>query len=352
MNTESEINHQVREVVVSGESKLSFVTVKGNDALNGTIHMEGIHALLLNAEVYAGTDIYPVKSNGRLPVHFLGTSHAVDFIDGVQWCEVSGVNVTPIHVNDRVVGKCYEDEYARYAVLGNLVPFSVAQSRLIQTSEVFELMETALTQVGMDFSQVVRTWFYNDRILEWYGEFNQARDAFFRSREVFDRLVPASTGVGSCNRHGSVLMARAFAIQPKSDRVRVQAVASPLQCPALDYRSSFSRAVEISHPAYHQLMISGTASIHPGGATAHVGDIEKQIDLSMEVVAKILQSRAMSWQDSVRAVIYLKEKSYAHAFLGYCKEHSLQQLPYVMVQSDICRDDLLFEIELDAVRSW
>lgn len=47
----------------------------------------------------------------------------------------------------------------------------------------------------MDFSHVIRTWFYNNRLLDWYEEFNRARDTFFESRGVFDRLVPASTGL-------------------------------------------------------------------------------------------------------------------------------------------------------------
>lgn len=58
-------------------------------------------------------------------------------------------------------------------------------------------MEEALNRAGMDFSHVVRTWFYNNRLLDWYEEFNRARDTFFESRGVFDRLVPASTGIGS-----------------------------------------------------------------------------------------------------------------------------------------------------------
>ena len=37
---------------------------------------------------------------------------------------------------------------------------------------------------GMSFGNVMRTWFYLDRILEWYHEFNHVRTAFFRERKV------------------------------------------------------------------------------------------------------------------------------------------------------------------------
>lgn len=143
-------------------------------------------------------------------------------------------------------------------------------------------------------------------------------------------------------------MARAFAVQPKSPAVRIDAVSSPLQCPALDYRSSFSRAVELQHPNYRHLIISGTASIEPGGRTAHVGDIERQIELTLDVVQAILQSRAMDWQDTLRAVVYMKEESYRESYNRIAAALGLTSLPAVCVQADICRDDLLFEIELDA----
>lgn len=293
--------------------------------------------------------VQTAQSIGACPIEFYGTAETGDFATGVQWCRLQGVAHRPIVVGGRAVGICYEDEYARYALLGNLLsPAELSHAE--QTRATFESMEAALAQAGMDFSHVIRTWFYNDRILDWYDAFNRARDAFFEDRSVFGSLVPASTGVGSRNPAGSAVMARAFAVLPKSDKVSVQAVASPLQCPALDYRSSFSRAVEIAHPHYRQLIISGTASIYLGGKSAHDGDIDAQIRLSMQVVEKILHSRQMDWADTVRAVVYLKDKRFAAAFRAYQQAHGLQDLPCVLIQADVCRDELLFEIELDAAR--
>ena len=213
---------------------------------------------------------------------------------------------------------------------------------------VFESIEAALGGVGMDFSNVVRTWFYNDNILDWYETFNGARDSFFESRKVFSGLVPASTGIGSRNARGAALAARAFAVKPKSELVKICEVESPLQCSARDYKSSFSRAVELAHPNFRHLIVSGTAGIEYGGRTAFVGDLNRQINLSLDVLEAILKSRGMDWGDTLRAVAYIKDFSCAGEFRKIQKLRGLEDLPCVSIQADVCRGDLLFEMELDA----
>lgn len=91
----------------------------------------------------------------------------------------------------------------------------------------------------------------------------------------------------------------------------VKDIPSPLQCSAQDYRSSFSRAVEVDHLLFRQVIVSGTASIAPGGESLHPGDIDRQTELSLDVIEAILKSRGMGWKDVVRAVAYFKDKDYA-----------------------------------------
>ena len=68
----------------------------------------------------------------------------------------------------------------------------------------------------------------------------------------------------------------------------------------------------------------------------------------MDVVREILRSAAMDWKDTTRATVYLKSAQDAWAWAEYEIEHDLQ-LPVLLTQADICRAELLFEIELDAV---
>ena len=123
-----------------------------------------------------------------------------------------------------------------------------------------------------------------------------------------------------------------------------------MQCAALEYGSSFSRAVEIGTPECRTLMVSGTASIEPGGATAYVDDVPRQIQLTMDVVEAILVSRGMGWRDATRAVMYLKKAAYMTEWRAWLRAHRLEGLPLITVEANVYRDDLLVELEVDAVK--
>jgi len=263
---------------------------------------------------------------------------------------VAGAPVHPVELQGRVVGSIFEDEHIRYCRLGGIGPNSASRSPKAQARETMENLEAALGAAGMSFSQTVRTWFFVDDILSWYGIFNQARTEFFRDRRIFEGRVPASTGIGGRNPEGSALTAGLIAMELKSQHAEAFAVPSPLQCPALEYGSSFSRAVEVSTPELRRLFVSGTASIDSGGETAHSGDVDKQIDRTFEVVSAILESRDMMWDDVVRGNVYLKDPRDLPAFLSYCVENDLSEMPFTVTKNPICREDLLFEIEVDALQ--
>lgn len=171
----------------------------------------------------------------------------------------------------------------------------------------------------MDFLHVVRTWFYLDKLYDWYAEFNEIRTGFFKQYGVFDNHIPASTGIGAANLHGTYLISNVLAVKPKNKDIRIGTVPSPLQCEATNYQSSFSRAIEIVFPAHRQLYISGTASIDNDGNSAHLGDIASQIDLTMNVVDQIIASRAMNWNNAVRSIAYFKDIRHVTAFNDYFK---------------------------------
>jgi len=265
---------------------------------------------------------------------------------GLQVETISGVEVTPLRLGNQVIGNYWEDVDARYCMLGAIGPTNLAASRGDQTRQVFHIILNILENLAMTFHDVVRTWFYNDRILDWYGEFNAARTGFFN--EVGIHITPASTGIGIANSGGGALMAKVLAIQPKTDRVKICRVDSPLQCEAGNYGSSFSRAMQVTDAFSRVLYISGTASIEPGGATVHVGDTAKQLDKTMEVVEAILKHANMSWADTTRAIAYFRFQKDIPLWQEYVKAKNLPSFPVTLAECDVCRDDLWFELELDA----
>ena len=268
---------------------------------------------------------------------------------GTQLWAMTGGELTPVRLGGRLVGNVFTSEGVRYCRMSDVRPTDSGAPRGAQASQAYAQMQAGLKVAGMDFSEVGRTWLYVDRILEWYGELNRARDGFYRAQGVYRGLVPASTGVSGSNGLGVAMIAGLLAVKSAGRPVRVTAVPSPLQCPALQYGSSFSRAVEIEETGCRRLFVSGTASIAAAGQTQHVGQVGAQVERTMAVVEAILTLRGMGWGEVTRAIAYFKDLKEAGAFAAYTEGGGLGEMPVPVIQSDICRDDLLFEIELDAI---
>lgn len=266
---------------------------------------------------------------------------------GLQVFAVRGWPVTRVRLGNRVVASVFEDGGARHCLLGGFGPNSVALRAPAQVQQMFGNLECALDLAGFELADVMRTWFYNHDILAWYGDFNRVRTEHYAGVKWRTGSLPASTGVSGQNPAGAALTVAAWAMRPTDGKAVAKEVGSPLQCPAPAYGSSFARAMEIDSGGWRRLFVSGTASIHPGGQTAWVGNPKKQVDLTMEVIAAILDSRGMTFQDVTRASGYFQHPLFAPYLERWLAARELTQMPVVFVNCDICRSDLLFELELD-----
>jgi len=269
-------------------------------------------------------------------------------LTGTQIWAIRRRSVERVIHNGRIVGSVFEDDHFRFCRLGGLGIGNPNLSREIQAHHAFFEMQQILSCLKMDFHDVMRTWFYNDRILDWYDTFNFVRTTFFRDQNINLSQFPASTGIGAGNPLGASLTAGLLTAVPKCMNAMWKTVESPMQENPDKYGSSFSRAAELITPDYHRLFISGTASISYDGLTMHHGDIYRQIELSMQVISSILDSRGMDWTDVTRGLAYFKEPLFLKSWRNWCEQQSIS-LPLCTVYADICRRDLLFEIEVDAV---
>jgi len=285
------------------------------------------------------------------PITWLdGDACSCNCLTSTQVTAVSGVEFSPVIIEGERLGTYYEDDFAEYCYLGNIHSTDLSGTNSEQGLRAFEKMSAALKSVDMDFSNVIRMWNYLDDLLSWYDEFNVMRTAFFNENDVFNNIVPAGTGIGAGNPSGAAYVGDLIAVKIKDENTSTFAVPSPLQCPAIDYKSSFSRAVEIDSPDSNYLSVSGTASIEPGGKTVNLDDTAGQIDLTMKVIAGILESRGFEWSDTVKSIAYFKDISEVSLFENYLKQNGIPDFPVAISHADICRDDLLFELELDAVK--
>jgi len=269
---------------------------------------------------------------------------------GVQIMAISVLDVSPLRFRGRILGVTWSDSLAQYCRLGDLYPENAPDPEPEQTLNLLETMVGALETAGLSFLDVRRTWFYFEDILAWYSEFNKARDQFFTTNEVFKHTPPASTGMGGPSPRQGALCAGLYAMNPFKPEMTIKNLPSPLQCPALDYGSSFSRAMEIKTPNFQKVMVSGTASINEKGKAIHEGDIIKQINHTMNVVEGILESRSLDFTNTTRAIAYLKRREDLPVFKEYLKDNNLTYFPVIYAFNNVCWDELLFEIELDAVK--
>ncbi len=265
----------------------------------------------------------------------------------IQVHAISGPNFKQLFFEGALVGSQFEDEHTKYYML-NLLPDDGQVSEYDQANNIFEKSHKILQSLGANFSDTIRTWLFARDILSWYGDLNKARNLFFEHHNIYNKLIPASTGIGVVNAHNKALVANILAIEAKTSKVTAKTVNSPLQGRATEYKSSFSRAVKLVTPDNDKLYISGTASIDKKGNTVFIDDTSAQIKMTMEVVKAILNEANMDWEDAVSSLAYFKHRRDFGLFDDYCRGAGIK-LPHVKVQADICRDDLLFELELDAV---
>ncbi|MDR3459174.1 MAG: RidA family protein [Verrucomicrobiae bacterium] len=268
-------------------------------------------------------------------------------VAGMQAYAFTG-DVERIESGGRVIGSIFTEGGARQCLLGGLTPAGKTLPPAAQTTEVLENLQTILRQAGFELADIVRTWFFLENILSWYDDFNPARTKIYSGVKFRSGSAPASTGVGAKNPDGTALMLAAWAVRPLNASTQAKEIASPLQCPAPAYNSTFSRAMEIASSSGRRLFISGTASIAHGGKTLWVGDVRKQIELTMDVVEAILRSRGLTFADLTRATAYFRHSADAQFFVEWLAANPSVKLAIPTAQCDVCRDDLLFELEADA----
>jgi len=294
------------------------------------------------------------KSFGRMdfPVTWVeGADCGGQPVAGIQLYAFTG-EVGRIQINGRILGSVFTEGGARQCFVGGLAPADKTRARAEQTRQTLEELQAVLARGGFDLADTVRTWFFLENILAWYDEFNQARTKIYSGVKFRTGSLPASTGVGAKNPAGTALALAAWAFRPLEKSACAQEMASPLQCPAPAYGSSFSRAMEISSENSRRIFISGTASIAPGGKTLWVDDTRKQVELTMDVVEAILRSRGLAFADLTRATAYFRHAADAGIFSEWLAANRLEQMPVVSAQCDVCRDDLLFELEAEAERTF
>jgi enamine deaminase RidA (YjgF/YER057c/UK114 family) len=207
------------------------------------------------------------------------------------------------------------------------------------------------------YPHLVRVWNYLADINadsdgdERYRHFNSARQAAFAQLRLADRRsVPAASALGS--RSGAPL-----SIHFLASRAAPLAIENPRQVSAYDYPRQygehsplFSRACVLDADGGSHLFVSGTASI-VGHETIHRGDVAAQTRETMTNIAALLDEAARRSGTPVCQLADLKYKVYVRhrrdlpAIAAELSTWLGPSAAIVFLQADVCREDLLVEIE-------
>ena len=152
--------------------------------------------------------------------------------------------------------------------------------------------------------------------------------------------------------HSFPLVAGLVALKPVHPQVGVRRVASPLQPEASTYGSTFSRALEVRFPGSRRLHVSGTAAIDAAGRSMHHGDTAGQVRATLDVAPGLAGSgRDGPVRCVARAVCYFRNPGDIAPFLDSDEGQGAGVPAPSAATKTICRDDLLFEVEADALLS-
>jgi enamine deaminase RidA (YjgF/YER057c/UK114 family) len=255
-------------------------------------------------------------------------------------------------------GRCFDAHLyglggSKYMCAGNIYGTG---STYEETYSMFSAAKDLLQIEGMEFRDVIRTWIQLRHMERDYDEFNRGRRDFFRDNGI--SLRPASTGIqGSPARADTDILLSFYAIRA-SRPLEVAIMTTPTLNEAWTYGSDFSRGLRVVESNRTALYISGTASVDEEGRTAHLGDTAAQIERMLLNIETLLSAQNASFSDLVSAITYLKDKSEADVLRKILKQRGLGDLPNALVEADICRDNLLCEMEavaalpLDRSTNW
>jgi len=301
----------------------------------------------------------------------IASNTPVTYIQGVpSWGEglagviihaVSADDVWPIMDNGMPCGRGWRRNGSTYLMLQNIQGQGEERlscpslSKPMQTRLMLDRAEGLLRQNGASYKNVARTWLYLSEILKWYPEFNKARSEKYGEFGIMPGpgdtrlLLPASTGIGADTPSGAAASMDLFAVVENGDTPSlVKKLTNMKQLDAFRYGAAFSRGAVINESDITIIQISGTAAIDEHGKSLFPEDIRSQINCTFDKIDSLLKQEGSGLADISAATVFVKRPEYAELFWKMAAERGLEKFPAVCVVADVCREELLFEIDAEA----
>lgn len=208
-----------------------------------------------------------------------------------------------------------------------------------------------------DYSYISRVWNHIPNINE-YADAKERYTKFCHGRaESFQKngnIYPAATGIGCWGDSLCIYM-----LSTKQDIHKY--LENPNQTPAYKYppkygikSPSFARAAYANYASGSgKLYISGTASIL-GSETVYVGDAAKQCETTIENIRVLVSAsnlssygikKSFTLADIECIKVYIKNDEDFESIRDICSKAFSKASSIAYLKADVCRNDLLVEIE-------
>ena len=200
------------------------------------------------------------------------------------------------------------------------------------------------------YPNLYRCWHYLpginhiDSNLERYRAFCVGRHAALAGAQGFEQNLPAASAIGT--------RAPGLLVSFVAGRYKPLQIENPRQVSAFHYPSKygprsplFSRAMWIDQQACPRLYLSGTASIL-GHESAHPGDLNEQIEETLRNMEAILANAPASlFESEVCLRVYIRNENHYREIRKALETRFGEGCSIVYLRGDICRSELLLEIE-------
>lgn len=240
-----------------------------------------------------------------------------------------------------------------------------------QSCHVLDTLGEILDMEQMPINSIVRQWNYIEQITllneddtQHYQSFNDARSHFYASVD-WTEGYPAATGIGT---DVGGIMVEVDAVRSIEGNISVTALDNRLQVAAHAYSQEvligtpdehfhqrttpkFERAKSVELSDEIRVYISGTAAIRGEDSLTDVG-IAKQTIITLENIEFLISKQnlefhgvqAMTESEIQNFRVYLKSECDLDQARSILRA-KYPDLPILYVVADVCRDELLIEIE-------
>jgi len=261
--------------------------------------------------------------------------------------------------------------HVKHLFLGGVMSDNLDESFSVQSYNVFDVVEKILQIENMPVHSIVRQWNYIEQITAFDGEhqhyqdFNDAR-SFFYNYSQWPEGYPAATGIGTAC--GGIVV-DINAVYADDASINIDAIDNGWQIAAHAYSQGvllgekdprfqnkttpkFERAKRVKQEEYEIVYVSGTAAIRGEESLLGVG-IEKQAQTTVENIDYLISRENMQKQGVPlfgssyklkNCRVYLKDVSFMEK-ARMVIERLYPDVESIFLLADVCRDELLIEIE-------